>query len=138
VSPQEARALARAPLRDINGELLSTFILNAVSETWGTPDDLWYYLPRILELVASGDLNSYDLRSLFPVMGMQWRSWPRDQQDAMNAYMTALWQATVTRVWHPGSLSVLDVLEAAGDLGLPADLYHTPAVATCEEDDEEA
>src|SRR5215471_14904864 len=82
VSRQEARALARTPLNQISADLLSTFILNASSWTWGTPDDLWYYLPRILELVATGGLDSYDLWSLFPVMGLYWGDWPEEQQDA--------------------------------------------------------
>jgi hypothetical protein len=37
--------------------------------------------------------------------------------------MSALWQATLAGHRHPGKLSVLEVLEAAGDLGLPADSY---------------
>ena len=90
VSPEEARALARTPLRDIDVRLLSTFILNASSETWGTADDLWYYLPRILELVATGEFNSYDLWSLFTVMGLRWRDWHQDQQDAVGRFMSAL------------------------------------------------
>lgn len=123
VSPQEARALARTPLQEISAEVLSTFMLDAISWTWGTPDDLWYYLPRILELVATGGLNSYDLWSLFPVMGQHWRDWPPEQQDAVSAYLSALCQATIKGYWHPGNLSVLEVLEAAGNLGLPADSY---------------
>ena len=123
VSPEEARALARTPLHDIDAQVLSAFILNASSETWGTPDDLWYYLPRILDLVATGEFNRNDLWSLFTVMGLQWRDWPQDQQDAVGRYMSALWQATLAGYWHPVKLSVLEVLEAAGDLGLPADPY---------------
>jgi len=122
VSPEEARALARTPLHDIGAEVLSAFILNASSETWGTPDDLWYYLPRILELVATGEF-SYSLWSLFSVMGPRWRDWPQEQQDAVGRYMSALWQATLAGYWHPVKLSVREVLEAAGDLGLPADPY---------------
>jgi hypothetical protein len=123
VSPEEARALARTLLHDIDAEVLSTFILNASSETWGTADDLWYYLPRILELVATGEFDSYDLWSLFSVMGPRWRDWPQEQQDAVGRYMSALWQATLEGYWHPVKLSVLEVLEAAGDLGLPTDSY---------------
>jgi len=123
VSPEEARALARTPLRDIDAGVLSTFILNASSETWGTADDLWYYLPRILELVATGEFNSYDLWSLFSVMGLRWRDWPQDQQDAVGRYVNALWQATLAGYWHPVKLSVVEVLQAAADLGLPADSY---------------
>jgi hypothetical protein len=123
VSPEEARALARTPLRDIDAGVLSTFILNASSETWGTADDLWYYLPRILELVATGEFHSYDLWSLFSVMGLRWRDWPQDQREAVGRYMSALWQAALAGYWHPVKLSVVEVLEAAADLGLPADSY---------------
>jgi hypothetical protein len=111
------------PLHDIDADVLSTFILNASSETWGTADDLWYYLPRILELVATGEFNRNDLWSLFGVMGLQWRGWPQEQQGAVGRYMSAQWQATIAGYWHPVKLSVLEVLEAAADLGLPANSY---------------
>jgi hypothetical protein len=123
VAPQEARALARTPLRDLDGQLLSTFILNASAWTWGTPDDLWYYLPRILELVAADGFNSHPIWGLFRVMGLHWRDWPQEQQDAVGRYMSALWQAIIAGYRHPVNLSVLGVLEAVGDLGLPADSY---------------
>jgi hypothetical protein len=123
VSPQEASALASTPLDQISAELLSTFILNAESWTWGTPDDLWYYLPRILDLVATGGLDRHGLWSLFPVMGMSWQDWPQEQQDAVSGFLNALWQQTVTGYRHPCSLSVVDVLEAGGSLGLPAGRY---------------
>jgi hypothetical protein len=123
VSPQEATALARTPLDQIGADLLSTFILNASSWTWGTPDDLWYYLPRILDLVAAGNLDRSSLWSLFPVIGLYWRDWPREQQDAVEGFITAQWLATITGYWHPSRLSVLDLLEASGSLGLPAAPY---------------
>jgi hypothetical protein len=56
-------------------------------------------------------------------MGRQWRGWPQDQQDALARYLTALWRATIAGCWLPGRLTVLDVLEAAGDLGVPVDSY---------------
>src|SRR5262249_17817733 len=89
VSPKEAKALARTPLREISARLLSTFILNAIAETWGTADDLWYYLPRIMEFVANGGMTSYDILGLFGVMGRRWRDWPREQRDAVSRYMGA-------------------------------------------------
>lgn len=126
VSPQEARALARTPLDQITADLLYTFILNATCWTWGTPDDLWYYVPRILELVATTGLDSLSLGRLFPVMGWCWREWPQEQQDAVSGFITALWRATITGYGYPSRLTVLDVLEAAGSLGLSAGPYlHT-------------
>jgi len=122
-SPQERRELARTPLHDLKAGLLSTFILNATSWTWGTPDDVWYYLPRILELVAAGELAPTDLWSLFRVTGHYWRSWPRDQQEALVRYMMALWRATLSGYWHPAAFTATDVLAAASNLGLPAKQY---------------
>src|SRR5215475_11950360 len=62
VSPEEARALARTPLHYIDAQVLSAFILNASSETWGTAGHrARYYLPRISELVATGEFNRNDL-----------------------------------------------------------------------------
>jgi hypothetical protein len=122
-SPQERRELARTPLRELRGGLLSTFVLNATSWTWGTPDDVWYYLPRILELVAAGELAPSDLWSLFRVTGQYWRNWPHDQQEALAGYVMALWRATLSGYWHPVVFTAIDVLAAASDLGLPVDDY---------------
>jgi len=122
-SPQERRELARTPLRDLQAGLLSTFVLNATSWTWGTPDDVWYYLPRILELVAAGELAPGDLWGLFRAMGQYWRNWPHDQQEALLRYMMALWRATLSGYWHPAAFTATDVLAAASNLGLPAKQY---------------
>ena len=122
-SPQDRRELAHTPLRDLKAELLSTFVLNATSWTWGTPDDVWYYLPRILELVAAGELAAGDLWSLFRVTGQYWRNWPHDQQEALVRYMMALWRAALSGYWHPAAFTVTDVLAAATNLGLPAKQY---------------
>jgi hypothetical protein len=123
VSPEDAEALVRTPLHDISAGLLQAFVLNAVSETWGTGDDLCYYLPRILELLANGDLDSYDISGLFIAMGIRRPDWPHDQQDAVSRYLNALWRATAAGYWHPFTLNVLQVLEAAADLGFPVEHY---------------
>ena len=121
VSPQEAEALIESPLGDLSADLLRVFVLNAISETWGTPDDLWYYLPRVLEFVAIGEFSRYDISGLFIAVSLRWRNWPLDQQDALTGYLTALWKAIIAGYRLPGKLDVVDVLEAVSDLGISMD-----------------
>src|SRR5258708_284980 len=121
VSPQEADALVSTAVRDLEPALLRVFVANGVSWTWGTPDDLWYYLPRVLELVAVGEFGRYDMGGLFIAMSAGWDDWPQDQRDAVTAYLTALWRATIGGYRPPGKRDVLDLLEAAGDLEVPLD-----------------
>jgi hypothetical protein len=123
VSPQDAEELARTPLRDLSADLLHLFVTNALAETWGDPDDLWYYLPRILEFVVAGEFDNCQISRLFGEMSARWRDWPQDQQDAVTRYLAALWRATIARDWLPGELDAFNMLTAAGDLGVPVDSY---------------
>lgn len=84
---------------------------------------MWYYLPRVLEFVAIGEFGRYEVSGLFSAISIRWRDWPQDQQDALAGYLAARWSATIAGYWYPGRLDVLDVLEAAGDLGIPLDPY---------------
>lgn len=124
VSPEQAHALNNAPLGDLSADLIRVFVLNAVSETWGSPDDLWYYLPRVLDLVARGELSRYDIGGLFVAVSIVWREWPQDQTDALTGYLGALRKAIISGYWPPGKPGVHGVLElrdvraAASDLGL--------------------
>jgi hypothetical protein len=123
VSPHDAQSLVKTPLRDLDADLLRDFVFNAVSWTWGEPDDLWYYLPRVLEFVATGEFGRSDIKGMFSALSTRWRDWPQDQQDALTDYLAALWRASITGYWHPGKLDVVDVLKAAGDLGVPLNSY---------------
>ena len=113
--------LAATALRDISPGLLRHFMWNALACTWGTPDDLEHYLPRILELVASGEFDSIDTGSLF--RRLPWREWPGCERAALSGYLTALWRATITTNRPPGTLDLLDVLEVAADLGMSVDPF---------------
>jgi hypothetical protein len=115
--------LVSTPIRDLEPTLLRAFVSEAISWTWGTPDDVWCYLPRVLELVAVGEFGPVDIGRLFFVIGLGWRAWRHDQRDAVTSYLNALWRATIGGYWLPCSLDVLDLLEAAGDLGVPVESY---------------
>lgn len=123
VSQDEADALAGTPMRDLEPAVLRAFVPEAISWTWGSPDDLWCYLPRILELVAVGEFGRYDISGLFTAMSAGWGDRRHDQQDAVTGYLKALWRATISGNWLLCKLDVLDLLQAAEDLGITVDSY---------------
>jgi hypothetical protein len=90
VLPDEAEALAATPLRELGADLLGLFLTNALSWTWGEPDDLWYYLPRIFELAAAGELGTGEIHALLTSGVSVLRDWPQDQRDAVAGFLTAL------------------------------------------------
>jgi hypothetical protein len=123
VSQHQADALVSTPVRDLEPALIQIFVADAISWTWGTPDDLWCYLPRVLELVAAGEFGRNDISGLFTAMRAGWSDWRYDQTDAVTGYLNALWRATIGGYWLPCKLDVIDLLEAAGDLGIPVDSF---------------
>jgi hypothetical protein len=121
VSTQDSEMLAATPLRDIGPGLLRHFMWNALACTWGTPDDLEHYLPRILELVANGEYDTIDTGSSF--RRLPWREWPRREQAALSGYLTAPWRATITTNRPPGAVDALHVLEVTADLGMSVEPF---------------
>jgi len=122
VSPEDAQALTTTPIGDIGPDLLSHYVHNAVSWTWGTHDDLWCYLPRILELVVAGDLDRFDISGLFMSIAIQWRTWSVDQQEALTRYVVELRRAVLAGRADPCQLGAEDVMEAADYLGIAAEV----------------
>lgn len=90
--------LARMPLRDQPGHLLSRFAFKAMS-TWGGVDDFKHFLPRIFELMAIGDrdgvlgceyLPGFDLGVVASKLEYAgWRTWPATEKLAVRQYLDA-------------------------------------------------
>jgi hypothetical protein len=81
-----------------------------------------------LILIADGCTDRYEFGYLLSHLAIRWRGWLQEQQRALSGYLVALWHATLVRSWYP---SLLDVLQAAGEMGLPVGSYvrhqaHTP------------
>ncbi len=63
--------------------------------TWGDTDDLRHFLPRLLELATSDDLN-VDVEIVPAKLRMaRWWTWPPDERAAVEAYLAAWWRQTL-------------------------------------------
>lgn len=80
--------LTAAPLRELSREALEKFGSKAMS-TWGGIDDYKHFLPRLLELEASGPTATLT-RMSDKLVYASWRTWPAREQDAIVAYYHAL------------------------------------------------
>ncbi|MFI6266597.1 hypothetical protein [Micromonospora sp. NPDC051006] len=116
VHPDEVVALLGAPLRALAARQLCRYAGKAVT-TWGDLADLRYFLPRLLELLAAGRLDDPLVPGkLLRTIGEHWRSWPTDEQQAIEAYLDAWWRRTLSD--FPAPVEVTDVLAAIGATGM--------------------
>ncbi|MFD0683608.1 hypothetical protein [Actinomadura fibrosa] len=113
VAPGEDRPLLDRPLRDLTPDDLGRYAAKALN-TWGGPDDLRYFAPRLLELAAADDLDAEPICLKLAQAG--WRDWP--QRDAVTAFLDAFWSRTLAR--FPSRPSAGTALCALG--GAAADL----------------
>lgn len=110
VSAEDIQRLHSRRLRDLTGEDLSRFAFKALS-TWGTLADLKHFLPRILELISLGQIDT-DLQSIVLRVVSEGRL-PAGEQGALAAFVSAYLGAVVAA----GGDGV-DVIESAGLAGM--------------------
>lgn len=94
VSGEDRAALHVRPLRELTAKDLCRYAFKALT-TWGSADDFKHFLPRLLELAADPYDLSYDIdvEVLFGKLSYaKWRNWPREEQQAVASYFSALWQ----------------------------------------------
>ncbi|SBT37460.1 hypothetical protein [Micromonospora auratinigra] len=116
VSAEEVAALLRVPPRALTADQLRRYATKCVS-TWGDVDDLRRLLPRLLELLATGELDDPVLpESLLGTVGPHLAAWPAGQRQAVEAYLRAWWAATLSA--YPGRWEATTVLAAVGAAGL--------------------
>ena len=91
--PASTRPLHQTPLRQLSAEVLSTYAFRALT-TVGNVDDFRHFLPRIFELLYSGELAAeVDPEIVLGKLAYaDWTSWPAAEQDAVRAALHLLWQ----------------------------------------------
>ena len=110
--------LNAGPLRGIPAQILEPYAGNC-SFLWpATPpaDDLRYFTPRILEIVA-GDRRLWpDLESLGRVLGSIATEWTEPERDAIHQVLRALWQHQLSTdpAADPHLPDLAEILRAAG------------------------
>lgn len=113
VGDDEALVLQQVPLRELTADQLDRYTRKAMS-TWGDAADFQHFLPRLLELVATGAQDDgYLLGKTFRDIRRCGRDWPTDQHAAVERFLMALWRQTLAA--HDATFTPADVLEAAAE-----------------------
>jgi hypothetical protein len=118
VTPDQAAALHRVPLRELSGDQLGTYAWKSFS-TWGDLPDFKHFLPRLLELLTAGQLD--DPWIVLHKIGLRWQEWPADERAAVEAHLRAWWRGTLTR--FPAPFDAATMLMAIGATELDIDPF---------------
>jgi hypothetical protein len=111
ISQEELARLVEVPREALTADDLRSYADN-VPDTVGTEADFRYFLPRMFELVAEGELLG--LGDGWVVRRLQytaWTHWPDDQVQAIRAYLMAWWTTAL------GELGEHDLEEIMASLG---------------------
>ncbi|WP_424950996.1 hypothetical protein [Deinococcus sp.] len=126
ISEEELARLVSVPREALTADELETYSSNLLT-TVGSEADFRYFLPRILELVAHGELQrmgvGWELQSL---RSLPWTTWPGEQVDAVQAYLLAWWrQALSEGKGDDGHLAILSEIGPAGEFQRSLDAWLT-------------
>ncbi|GGV23154.1 hypothetical protein GCM10010182_51940 [Actinomadura cremea] len=119
VGPDEGRRLLARPPRSLGAGDLARFAAKALT-TWGGPQDVRYFAPRLLELAAEDAFGWPDVEIVFGKLARAgWRGWP--EAEAVAEFLAGFWTRTLARFpSRPGAGAALCALAAAGaDLAPP-------------------
>jgi len=111
VTEHDQRMLFSQPLSRLSANNLRRYAQKAIS-SWGDPEDLKHFLPRLLELVALEPgwqhQSVADAPTLFRKFRRAgWHEWPTGQRGAVELYLMAWWRCTLARYPEQPSPEVL-------------------------------
>ncbi len=120
VAPEQVAVLRRTPMRQLTSEHLGPLLSKAMS-TWGDSRYFKHFLPRLLELVAAGEMEDWSYPTFLPSrLKRCWAEGTPGEQHAIAGFLQAWWLATISS-W-PSRCKPRDVLEtidAAGHRVVP-------------------
>lgn len=116
ISSSDVEALC-GPVRTTSAEAVDRWLPHALT-TWGTEGDLRALLPRVLELLALGQLRTPPETVLGKVRRAAAGSWSVEEQAAVDDVLSALWVATLS-TWPPrAALPAWRLLVAVAEMGV--------------------
>jgi hypothetical protein len=121
VDLEQVAMLHRTPLRRLTADELGPLLFNSTT-TWGDQAYLNHFMPRLLELVAAGDMNDWSYPSYLPqrLAGL-WRSGTDDERRVIDDFVSAWWQQT-TSTW-PSVCEPRELLDTIAECGQSVKLY---------------
>ncbi len=94
VSSIEKGKIHTKQLRTLNEEDLERYVFKAMS-TWGSVEDFKHYLPRILELLSTGDFM-YDVSLIVNKLEYgNWRNWTENERNSILEFMFVWWRELI-------------------------------------------
>jgi hypothetical protein len=121
IAEQEVADLHRTPLRQVSVEQMGLLLWNTAS-TWGDQEYFNHFLPRLLELVAAGQMND----SSYPVtlpgrLAEPWQRGNDEERAAVDGFARAWWQQTMST--SPSACEPFDVFDTILDCGQDPQRY---------------
>ncbi|KAB8141203.1 hypothetical protein F8S13_20605 [Chloroflexia bacterium SDU3-3] len=90
VGDADQRRIRSRSLRALSGADLGRYAFKAMT-TWGDADDLRHFLPRMIELLATGDPDMPLAEIVLSKLAMaEWGAWPPAERDAVRSSL--MWQ----------------------------------------------
>lgn len=96
VSGADREKIHGKELKLLTDEDLSKYAFKAMS-TWGDVDDYKYYLPRILELLATTGIGVDTFVLLNKLEYGNWRTWAQREQEAIERVLFEWWADRITK-----------------------------------------
>ena len=119
IAPEDVAALHAVPLHEAPVRMLGRLLMN--NSTWGDREYHLHFLPRLLELLASGAMNGYSFNTFLPAFLYPCRDGPGDEHRALDEFFTAWWRHTLT-TW-PAPCQPLEILALVKSCGQPVAPY---------------
>lgn len=113
ISDADVAELQSRSLRELSVNDLDRYVRSALT-TWGGVSEFKYFLPRIFELIVRRP-TAIDPLVFEKLDAAEWRTWPKAEQDAVGAYMAALWRWALTL--SPDVANAGDLLRGIGLAG---------------------
>ena len=117
VSAEQVAELHSYPLREIPAETIRKLLAKGLS-TWGEEPYFRHFLPRLLELTVTGELNVFSVEVYLPnKLARCLASGTPEEREAVDRFLTAWWLDTLAR--YPTPLDAETVYEMITALGRP-------------------
>jgi len=118
VTEAEVRALHSTPLRELTAEHLGPLLFSSTT-TWGDIAYFRHFLPRMLELTATGAMNDWSYPSFLPRRLLLSREHDTPEQAAaIDRFHTEWWSRTLA-TWPP-ACDAAEVYDTLTEAGVPA------------------